>query len=882
MKMKFKAVCLVIVSIFASLSMVQGATVFLDDFNDGTENSWWSYQNPGSASTEAGGVLNFSRGAISTSYYFARHQKGLGTVTDMAYVEFEISNLSVVSNTTAVVNPWFRIVANNQQIYKGTDTSVHLDITTNGLYQVFLNNSSETNVPYSDGNGISGTLSNQSYSVYIDGVLIVDEKGVFGANVTAGATQDGLGWGEWGNNDASVSFDIDNFELRDVIDYVQAVPSGLTAGGSDGRVDLDWADVLDPDFSHYNIYRSTTSGTNYVSLSTNEVVSAYTDTAVTNDTTYYYVVTAVYASSGETAYSAEASATPQAFPDPIAHWEFDDNGGTTATDSSGNGYDGTVVGATWVDGTGVSALDFNAAGSNTVDVPVAPFNTLDNEISFALWVVGDSAVMPVDNSVLRAEDSSGNRILNIHLPWGSGKVYWDVSENGVAYDRIEKQASGDEIKGVWNHWVFTKDAVDGTMAIYLNGAPWYSESGKTDTIGTCTVARLGSGIEKFYYDGIIDDVRVYNKSLNPTQVADLYASLPTPPAPPVDPRILEDTFGNGNRRNPEYWSGGSVVNYWTAKGTESGGGITFVNATGSQDNYYGKDSSELDFFSRPIKLELRELDIGGTFTDPSKMVCRMQILATGTVGWNEADGIYLVVDGAGNVRAEYEINSTVKSWGTTNFFSDTSTFGTNEVTGFDLTLDGTSGTEVSWSLTAYGSNDVSVSDSGTLAMTPSDWNGGDGTTRVGFWLQPSNDSSGNTQTITMGEFNISQVVAPPAPEGFAAFVSDYGLSSVATNDFDGDGLNDYAEYVLGGNPTNGWVDATIPWIDVPAGDYVYSLMGDDSVVAYISTCNNLALNNWTSIETNQVTATDGVLGAYTNGVDTSGPQLFIKMELKTP
>jgi len=42
-----------------------------------------------------------------------------------------------------------------------------------------------------------------------------------------------------------------------------------------------------------------------------------------------------------------------------AYWKFDEGGGSTAHDSSGNGYDGTIYGATWTTGKIGNALDFD-------------------------------------------------------------------------------------------------------------------------------------------------------------------------------------------------------------------------------------------------------------------------------------------------------------------------------------------------------------------------------------------------------------------------------------------------------------------------------------------------------------------------------------------
>jgi len=91
-----------------------------------------------------------------------------------------------------------------------------------------------------------------------------------------------------------------------------AAPTGLTASAGDGQVSLDWADNGEADLAGYTVYRSTTSGSGYAAVTGSLLgTSAYTDTTVTNGTTYYYVVTASDTSANESGFSNEASATPQ-------------------------------------------------------------------------------------------------------------------------------------------------------------------------------------------------------------------------------------------------------------------------------------------------------------------------------------------------------------------------------------------------------------------------------------------------------------------------------------------------------------------------------------------------------------------------------------------
>lgn len=91
-------------------------------------------------------------------------------------------------------------------------------------------------------------------------------------------------------------------------------PSGLAANGRIGMVNLSWTPTAGA--TSYNIKRSTTPGSGYVTVSAPGTVTGttYSDTAVVNDTPYYYVISAVGVT--ESANSPEATATPVSFMQP--------------------------------------------------------------------------------------------------------------------------------------------------------------------------------------------------------------------------------------------------------------------------------------------------------------------------------------------------------------------------------------------------------------------------------------------------------------------------------------------------------------------------------------------------------------------------------------
>ena len=91
-------------------------------------------------------------------------------------------------------------------------------------------------------------------------------------------------------------------------------PTGLGATAGNAVVNLTWTQSTGANITQNNVYRSTTgSGGPYNLLASLAATTTYSDTAVTNGSTYYYAVTAVNAD-GESALSSYAGATPQAQP----------------------------------------------------------------------------------------------------------------------------------------------------------------------------------------------------------------------------------------------------------------------------------------------------------------------------------------------------------------------------------------------------------------------------------------------------------------------------------------------------------------------------------------------------------------------------------------
>lgn len=168
----------------------------------------------------------------------------------------------------------------------------------------------------------------------------------------------------------------------------------------------------------------------------------------------------------------------------------------------------------------VSNLKNHCAAFNRhdhIDLPVDKFNTIDSTVTVAFWLFGHPS-QPIDASVFEAVDSKNERLLNVHLPWGDGKLYWDAGKDG--YDRIEKFVSSNLYKGTWVHWAFVKNLATGRMEIYKNGDLFHSGTNKTKRMHGIRKFRIGTALSysNSYYDGKLDEFFVSSQALDQAQI----------------------------------------------------------------------------------------------------------------------------------------------------------------------------------------------------------------------------------------------------------------------------------------------------------------------------------------------------------------------------
>jgi len=182
-----------------------------------------------------------------------------------------------------------------------------------------------------------------------------------------------------------------------VVTYVKT-SEGLTATAGSGQVSLSW--TASPDATSYNIYRGTSSGgESSTAVATGVTSTSYVNTGLTNGTTYYYEVKAVYSGS-LSGYSNEASAAPAGGGITVATPTYSPTGGTysgaqtvTISDStSGASIYYTTNGTTPTTSSTKYTAPISVASSETVEAIGAESGDTTSAVGTAGYTINTSTV----------------------------------------------------------------------------------------------------------------------------------------------------------------------------------------------------------------------------------------------------------------------------------------------------------------------------------------------------------------------------------------------------------------------------------------------------------------------------------------------------------
>jgi hypothetical protein len=248
-----------------------------------------------------------------------------------------------------------------------------------------------------------------------------------------------------------------------------SIPTGLTATAGNASVTLSWTASTGTAPITYSVYRGTTSGGESATpIATNLTAISYTDSGLTNGTTYYYVVTAAnsVATSGD---SAQVSAAPEQGGNNTL-LQIDAGGGATGTFvadeffNNGNEFSTTTAVST----SGVA----NAA-------PEAVYQS-------ARWAPSFNYIIPG----LTAGASYTVRLHFAELSWtSSGKRLFNVAINGTSvlsnFDIFA--TAGGQYKAVVEQFTATANSLGQIVIAFSQGTADNPEIAGIEILGSGTI-----------------------------------------------------------------------------------------------------------------------------------------------------------------------------------------------------------------------------------------------------------------------------------------------------------------------------------------------------------------------------------------------------------
>jgi uncharacterized repeat protein (TIGR01451 family) len=243
------------------------------------------------------------------------------------------------------------------------------------------------------------------------------------------------------------------------------------------------------------------------------------------------------------------TATPPT-PGLAAAYSFNEGGGTTVADTSGNGNGGTIGTATWsTAGKFGNALSFNGTSAK-VTVPDSNSLDLTSGMTLEAWVF-PTAIGNWRDAVYKGQD-------DIYYLMASSDRNGAAPAAGGTWSSSPLAAPSNLTTNAWSHLAATYDGQ--TLRLYVNGVQVASRA-QTGSIATSTGALTigGDALYGQYFAGRIDEVRVYNTALSAAQVqADMNTAIgggpPPDTSPPTNPSALSATAVSTSQINLS-WTG---------------------------------------------------------------------------------------------------------------------------------------------------------------------------------------------------------------------------------------------------------------------------------------------------------------------------------------
>jgi len=277
-----------------------------------------------------------------------------------------------------------------------------------------------------------------------------------------------------------------------------------------------------------DIQKRSATDTNFLSNEKFILISQGEYTNGAGDTQHVdYVFVRQYAA---TELTAGAPAAEEISPGPVAYWKFDEGTGTTAHDSSGQGNDGTISGASWqsedlcVSG---KCLRFGGVTDDLIDYgQQSSLKHENNSFSISAWIkLQSTSTQYIVNDLDRGNGTGYGIVVATDSCGSSAKLAFIVQDGRTGWLYNCSGLSNPQTN-TWYHAVGVYNTTNNTSKFYIDGELVSSVSLPSDYAKSSRNFRIGRAAyyNGSFFNGFIDEVKIYPYARTEEQIKSDYAA----------------------------------------------------------------------------------------------------------------------------------------------------------------------------------------------------------------------------------------------------------------------------------------------------------------------------------------------------------------------
>lgn len=286
-------------------------------------------------------------------------------------------------------------------------------------------------------------------------------------------------------------------------------------------------------------------------------------------------------------------------PGPVGYWNMEEKTGATAQDFSGNGFNGTITGASWATGKYGASLSFDGT---TGYVSVADNSNLDitEASTYQAWLKY-SANGASNERIFSKGETGTNYGCYLFKSSGAKTIGFGSSAGYVT-------TTGSFGDGLWHHiaGVHTGGKNNASLFIYVDGI--LQATSATGTFAGCVATSeplvIGghsddsSIVADRRFAGAIDEAKIYNYARTPKQiVGDMNADHPAGGSP-IGSQVayykLDEGYGTVANNSGNQGSSLNATTYNSTPWSQNGKNGKALNYDGSS-NYYAQSNTDYLF-----------------------------------------------------------------------------------------------------------------------------------------------------------------------------------------------------------------------------------------------------------------------------------------------